>query len=424
MEALIPTLTISLGQSDLQILSVTMNPFFYIKERILTPWPKRTYRVWIEVMIGFSDWGTIKRKKLPYITFEFNDAFHFSGNSWPSISDRYLKSPNSGYFCETYNYSLYSHFWRHIEDKDGKPLLDKEGSYLLAGFGPKSRRVVPSGNATQLHYDISELKHVKGDARFALAFKRTPSYVATKEMKEFRGERINYPCSYNVVSRKNNTKLVIYPRPFLLHNHRPSNKMEDLKSNESISLWYSYPYTENTASYSDDPSTDHFAFLHTLFVKDENEGEGYEFPVHYFPRIPSGYEIVDSDPRLGTSPRLQRDPEVWHSGKSLYPVKPSGSETKLIHTSNDSQRLWSITLHDTQILSKKNLHIIIMSLIIAFMLRFIFKSISYFKYPQTLFFIISSLIVSVLLAFIIVIHKPDWWATIKAIRFFPFRISR
>lgn len=361
MESLIPTVTISLNTNEYEILELTVNPIFAIDTSFIKIYPERNFKVWIEVVLGHKSKTDLP---IPEVHFSFNEAFHFTQDHHPPLDDRDLQASNK----ETVNFILYRHFWfNKIEDEQGQ-IYGETLDILKSAYGlgairflpDEYRRYMNEKSKKEIENLISKFNNIRlvPGVRAALAFLRS-NYI----QKKISYKRINYPCTFNAKIVNQQRKIILTPRPFDLFDFGPMTSMIKLNKEESISFWYYYNYSEQTAAYADDKHKDLFSFLNRLVINSSIKNA----EINYFPRLPFRYEVLNSEPPLGSSPRLPIDPPVWKCKEQLYPLRIIATKSKNRHwfkfTKNKSILDFFATIRDRKMENDKGLYIFILTLI-------------------------------------------------------------
>ena len=283
--------------------------------------PRRTFEVWIELVLAHIDEAPLA---IPEVEFAFNAAFATKFEH----SNYHHETKDSPYFSNSLNFKLYSHFWLAQPGRTDS---------LTNAYGDDARRVIPDDRYvapepampqdTATRQKLEELRNAGlidvADARFALAFRRSGYKPSSRTG---RPPLLNYPCTFTVSSEGPNPTgghvLRVHPRPFELGSWLPSAEKQCLRKTESISFWFYYPYSEDTASSADAPDHDLVALLHNVTLLPSQLHPTFE--ANLFPRVPYRFSIVQSNPPLTRSPRFDEDPPPWRrEDYALYPMTTS-----------------------------------------------------------------------------------------------------
>ena len=361
MESLIPTVTISINNNKYEILELTVNPIFAIGILFFKIWPKRYFKVWVELVLGHN---SDEELSIPEVHFSFNSAFHFTRNMHPPLDDRDMQISGG----KSANAVLYKHFWFNEIPFEKKDIYDKASDILISAYGANAIRLVPKEYKGMSEKSKKEVKKPNlnlkecDKVRAALAFYRS-SYAQEKNK---RYERINYPSTFNAKSGKPR-EIILTPRPFDLYDFSPSVYDFKLNKEESISFWYYYDYSEQTAAYADDEHKDQISFLNRVIINPELKDIG----INYFPRLPFRYEVISSIPKLVSSPRLPIDPPVWGCKEQLYPLRIIDTHHENRHWLNRSKSVLDFfaTIRDRKVESDRNVVIIMQTVLIGLISR-------------------------------------------------------
>lgn len=352
MESLIPTVTISINNNKYEILELTVNPIFAIEISFLKIWPKRYFKVWLELVLGHN---SDEELSIPEVHFSFNSAFHFTRKIHPPLDDRDIQiSGEKG--GKSANFILYKHFWFNETNFKKSEIYDKTADLLISAYGSNATRLVPKEytGTGKSNFNLIECDKV----RAALAFYRS-NY---SQEKNKRYKRINYPSTFNAKSGKPR-EIILTPRPFDLYDFSPSVYDFKLNKEESISFWYYYDYSEQTAAYADDEHKDQISFLNRVIINPELKNIG----INYFPRLPFRYEVISSMPKLVSSPRLPIDPPVWGCEEQLYPLRIIDTQHENRDWLNRSKSVLDFfaTIRDRKVESDRNVVIIMQTVLIG-----------------------------------------------------------
>ena len=370
MESLIPTVTISLNNNKYEILELTVNPIFAIEIFFLKIWPKRYFKVWVELVLGHN---SDEELSIPEVHFSFNSAFHFTRKIHPPLDDGDIQISGG----KSANFILYKHFWFNETNFEKSEIYDKTADLLISAYGSNATRLVPKGytgmsKKSKIAVEKSNSNLIECDkVRAALAFYRS-NYSQEKNNSY---KRINYPSTFNAKSGKPR-EIILTPMPFDLYDFSPNVYDFKLNKKESISFWYYYDYSEQTAAYADDEHKDQISFLNRVIINSELKDIG----INYFPRLPFRYEVISSIPTLGTSPRFPIDPPVWECKEQLYPLRII--DTQHANTKSEN-RYWLklnkgkstldffATIRDRKVESDRSVFIIIQTIFIGFFSKYI-----------------------------------------------------
>ena len=392
MESVIPTIEVKVPEPHSQhykVLGLTVNPLFFVARRrviggllgrtLFLPRflpPTREFQVWIELVLGHD--ASDLALDFPEIEFVFNDALRASDSDWPYRQE----SAHCPFLSNCENYELYSHFWFR---RGGSSDL------LTSAYGSDARRIVPRKYRKGGCCRVAELKHkpdwpsqvdIEDDAQFALAFKRSAYRLGSGDSPI--GQRWNYPCSFQITSESDDDSkktLTVLPRPFELETGLPSCEKQKLRNQESVSFWFYYTYSEQTAVQADAPDHDLFSFIHKVTLNKDDLHPDVD--VNVFPRFPYRFRTLHSNPTLIVSPYLERDPPTWiREEYAMYPMVIASeldgdgddrarNKELLLNKLRHNEFVFFFSLKDERTQWEKNVGAVFYSILVGVLMNFI-----------------------------------------------------